>query len=233
MRLIRTAPFPVRGIPLVLFAVSLSGITVATYLDRIIPIPWETAFVLLFILSQGSAVEIRDANIVLIYGFGILKQRLPLDSIDELSLLSRLEYGTILRHFKAYALTWLAIVLWLLFDFFVLKGAGNPIRLYMDLFIIVASLLFFLSLSVSRKRRGILKWVVIASSIFMFTYPYHEWGLRALFPAFIFVLLATLIVRAFQNSDFILLIVRGNSYLLSSEKPEEGLKRIQEAIKHA
>ena len=230
MRLSRTAPFPVRGIPLMLFALSLFGITVATYLDRLILIPWETIFVFLFILSQGSGVEIRDADIVLLYGFGVLKQRLPLESIDELSVLSRLEYGTILGHFKAYALSWLAIVLWLLFDFFVLKGTGNPIRLYMDIFVIMSSLLFFLSLSVPRNRRGTLKWVVVAFSIIMFTYPYRNWGSKALLPAFLFVLLAILILRAFQKSDFIILTAQGKSYLLSSENSGDALERIREVM---
>ena len=233
MRLSRTAPFPVRGIPLVLFVLSIFGITVGTYLYRIIPIPWETIFVLLLLLSQGFGVEIKDDHLVLLYGFGILKQRVLIDTIEELSLLSRLERGTILKHFKPYTFTWLAIVLWLLFDLFVLKGAGNPIRLYMDLFVIMTFMLFFLSLSVPRNKKGILKWIVLASSIFMFVYPYQEWGSKALFPAFIFALLAIFVVRGFQNSDFILVIADEKSYLLSSEKPELALKLMREAMRNA
>ncbi|WP_457750828.1 hypothetical protein [Thermococcus sp.] len=153
--------------------------------------------------------------------------------VKELSLLSRLERGTILKHFKAYTFTWLVIVLWLLFDFFLLKGAGNPIRLYMDVFVILAFILLFISLSIPRNKKGILKWIALASSIFMFIYPYHRWDSKALFPAFIFALLAILIVKGFQNSDFILVISDGKSYLLSSEKPELALKLIREAMGNA
>lgn len=233
MWLSRTAPLPVRGIPLLLFGTSLFGITVGTYLYRVISIPWETVFVFLLVFSQGFGVEIQEDQLVLLYGFGVLKQRLALDSIDELSLLSRLERGAILKHFKAYTFTWLVIALWLLFDFFVLKGAGNLIRLYMDVFIILTFTLFFLSLSIPRNKKGILWWIVLASSIFMFVYPYHTWGSKALFPAFIFLLLAIFIVRGFQNSDFILVTVGGKSYLLSSEKPELALKQIREAMRNA
>jgi len=230
MRLPRTGAFPVRGKPFALFAVSLFGVLLSPYLSEIVAFPWAAPFVVLLVLSFVSTVELDDDVLVLTYGF-MIKQRIPLDSVEEVTLLSRLDWATVGKYFPQYVLLWLIATLWVAVDLLVFHGGGNPVRIYGNVFVLSTALLLILALTLPRGRKNVLKVFVLLFAVFLFVFYWAVgWELKALSPVFIFLLFAILLVKGFQDSDFILVLAEGKSYLLSSEKPELVLRLIREAL---
>lgn len=233
MRLIKASPFPVRGIPLFLFSAGLIGMSMAWYVSRLTGFFVEPLFIFSWILSVGMGAKIESGKLVLFYGFWVMKQEIKLDSIEELSLLSGLEYSTVLKHFRAYTFTWLGVVLWASGDLLVLNGGENSLRQYMDVFVILAFTVFFLLLALPKNRKPLLRLAAFCCAAFLMVFPLFRWGSKTLAPGMFLALLVAFMVRAFQKDDLILIVADGKSYLLSSDRGWEVLKLIREAMKNA
>ncbi|ASJ03896.1 hypothetical protein [Thermococcus barossii] len=231
--MIKAAPLPVGGIPLLLFASGLIGIMGVWYLSKLAGIPVEWIFVIIWVFSNGVGVGLDGNELVLFYGFWSIKQRIPLDSVEELSILSRLEWGSVTRYFKAYTFIWLVIALWAFLELFVLNWNGNPLRLYMDVFVITMFALFFLSLTLPKTEKGILRVVAFGCAAFLVVFPLFKWGSKTLVPGMFFVLLIAFMVKTFKKDDLILIVADGKSYLLSSNDGEEVLRAVREAMENA
>ncbi|WP_371731714.1 helix-turn-helix transcriptional regulator [Thermococcus sp. ES12] len=223
--MIKAAPLPVGGIPLLLFASGLIGIMGVWYLSKLAGIPVEWIFVIIWVFSNGVGVGLDGNELILFYGFWAIKQRIPLDSVEELSILSRLDRGSITGHFKAYAFTWLVVVLWASVDLFVLDWGGNPLRPYMDVFVMATFTLFFLSLTLPKTEKGILRVVAFGCAAFLVVFPLFKWGSKTLVPGMFFVLLIAFMVKVFKKDDLILIVADGKSYLLSSNDGEKSSER--------
>ncbi|ASA76815.1 hypothetical protein CDI07_00390 [Thermococcus sp. 5-4] len=233
MRLIKAGPFPVRGLPLFLFSMGVIGISVAWYVSRLTGLPVEPFFILSWALSLGMGAKIGDGKLVLLYGFWFIRQEIDLSSIEEISLLSRLDRGSITRHFKAYSLTWLAVVLWALADLVILNAGNNGLRLYMDVFVISTFTVFFLAQTLPKSEKTFLRLAAFVCAAFLVAFPLYKWGPKTLIPGAFFVLLIVFIVKTFQKGDLILIVADGKSYLLSSDRGVEVLKLIREAMRNA
>ncbi|ASJ11671.1 hypothetical protein A3L14_01665 [Thermococcus thioreducens] len=228
-----TGPFPVRGLPLFLFSAGLIGISISDYISRLTGVYLQPVFVFLWIFSTGMGAKIEGKNLVLLYGFGLIRQRIDLSSIEEVAMLSGLEKGRVVKYFKAYTFTWFIVALWALLDLTVLGGAEGGLRLYVDVFVAALFMVFFLSLTLPRSWRTPLQVGALCCAVFLLVVPLIKLGPKTLIPGMFFVLLIWFIIRGFSDDGLIMVVAEGKAYLLSSRRAREALKIIREAMKNA
>lgn len=223
---LRSGGLPVRGIPFVLLSVGLLGGIVGLFLQKIAGIVISWVFVYPIVLSNPVGMRLGGRRLTLLYGFGLIRQNIFLDSIQEISFLSRLEYATITRHFKAYATLWLIVVF--LSILYLLTGE-NPIGLYFSILFISLYGVFFLVLTFPRRRDALYVGALLAI-IFLIIYPLLRFGPKTLLPGFIFALFIIWLVKGFQRDELILLVADGKSYLLTVKNAREFLELLRGEI---
>ncbi|WP_157727049.1 hypothetical protein [Thermococcus siculi] len=223
---LRVGGLPVMGIPFLLLTLGLLGGALAPLLQKLTGGIISWVFVYPLVLSNPMGARLEDGKLTLLYGFGLIKQSISLDSIEEISVLSRLRYATITRHFKAYAALWLVVVL--LAVGYLLLDCNDPIGLYFAPLIISMYAVFFLVLTF--PRRGEVLYVgALLCIAFLIVYPLVKLGPKTLVPEVVFALLIIWLVKVFQRDELILVVADGKSYLLTAKNGDEFLRLLRRA----
>ena len=223
---LRVGGLPVRGIPFLLLALGLLGGALAIILQKLTGWVISWVFVYPLVLSNPMGARLEDGKLTLLYGFGLIKQGIPLDSIEEISVLSRLEYATITKHFRAYAALWLVVVL--LAASYLLLGGNDPLGLYFATLLISLYAVFFLVLTFP-KREEVLYWGALLCIAFLIVYPLVKLGPKTLIPGVVFALFIVWLVKVFQRDELILVVADGKSYLLTAKNGDEFLRLLRRA----
>lgn len=224
MRL-KLSAFPVRGAPLFFLAVSLIGSAFGLILQAAKGENFAWVFPYLLVFSAPLGAELNGKELVLLHGFGLIRERIPLDSIEEVSILSRLEHGTVARHFRAYAALWVLLVAFAI-AYLLLPGEKNPIGAYFAPLVISMYTVLFLILMLPRKRRIVYLSAFIALA-FLLLYPLVFIGPETLLPGVVFGFFILWAVRTFQSEELILLVADGKSYLLAYRDGNEFLNLLR------
>ncbi|WP_048150187.1 hypothetical protein [Palaeococcus ferrophilus] len=227
MRL-KLSAFPVRGAPLFFLAISLIGGAFGVLLQASNGWNFAWFFPYLLVFSAPLGAELNGKELVLLHGLGLIKERIPLDSIEEVSILSRLEYGTVARHFKAYTSVWVTAVV-LSMAYLLLPGEENPIGAYFAPLVISMYTLLFMILTLPMKRKGPIYLSAVLALAFLLLYPLVTIGPETLVPGLVFGLFILWAVRTFQREELILLVADGKSYLLAYRDGNEFLNLLRRA----
>ena len=228
MRIEGAKPSNFSGIPLFLLGTSfLLIIVVPRIFDRV----WIISLLGWFLLaaSWGTSVEVDEGALRLRYAFGKLSLDIPLDEIEELKVVSRLERGTILRETPGVGLLLLGMVLFVVLHLLYSRVSAPDYIYSGDVSILVSGLavVFLMVTPFGRKGLAILLFgVSLIAGLVLTRYLDMAKSLAfhgVFFPA---VFLLVILMEHFEG-DYVVIKTPGGRYIVRIEKAENLLNALR------
>ncbi|NJD98992.1 hypothetical protein E3E26_04220 [Thermococcus sp. LS1] len=221
---------PFSGLPFLFSAMGVLMLILAGYLEGLIGYNPGIIPIILFLLSSGTSVEVRNNELLLHYGFGKLAVRIGLEDIRELTLLNRLERGVIMRYFKGEAFIVLILLVCAIFDMVLMKGEGIGWEVYGDVLAMIFLTPYFLLLMLPFRSRWITYSVgfICAGLALILPMMFHD--AAYLFWGPFWTAVVIFMLREFYSKDYVLLKTEKGMYLIATDDGSASLSTIRGEI---